>query len=62
MLRNGELTYVSLFSSAGVGCYGFLQEHFHCILTNELPEKKIKRSKAATNNFTTLKDTVSQFY
>ena len=27
------VTYISLFSSAGVGCYGFHTEGFHCILT-----------------------------
>ena len=29
-------TYVSLFSSAGVGCYGFKLNNFECIATNEL--------------------------
>lgn len=29
-------TYISLFSSAGVGCYGFMLEGFECIATNEL--------------------------
>ena len=28
-------TYVSLFSSAGIGCYGFKQAGFECIATNE---------------------------
>ncbi len=36
------LTYISLFSSAGVGCYGFKQQNFHCIATNEYLEKRIK--------------------
>lgn len=31
-----KYTYVSLFSSAGVGCYGFKMEDFECIATNEL--------------------------
>lgn len=35
-------TYVSLFSSAGVGCYGFKQEGFYCIATVELLEKRLK--------------------
>ena len=35
------LTYVSLFSSAGVGCYGFQQEGFKCIATAELIERRI---------------------
>lgn len=34
-------TYISLFSSAGVGCYGFQLEHFHCIATVELLEKRL---------------------
>ena len=38
----GLRTYVSLFSSAGVGCYGFKEEHFYCIATVELLEKRLK--------------------
>lgn len=38
----GLRTYVSLFSSAGVGCYGFMQENFHCIATVELLERRLK--------------------
>lgn len=34
-------TYISLFSSAGVGCYGFKQEEFECVATNELVERRI---------------------
>lgn len=34
-------TYISLFSSAGVGCYGFQLEHFHCIATVELLERRL---------------------
>jgi len=37
-----NLTYISLFSSAGVGCFGFKQQNFHCIATNEYLEKRIK--------------------
>lgn len=37
-----KLTYISLFSSAGVGCYGFKQQDFKCIATNEYLEKRIK--------------------
>ncbi|WP_341356359.1 DNA cytosine methyltransferase [Mycoplasma feriruminatoris] len=33
--------YISLFSSAGVGCYGFKLEDFECIATNELLEKRL---------------------
>ena len=29
-------TYVSLFSSAGVGCFGFKQNGYECIATCEL--------------------------
>ncbi|SHM83054.1 DNA cytosine methyltransferase [Polaribacter sp. KT 15] len=36
------LTYISLFSSAGVGCYGFKQNGFECIATNELLPKRLK--------------------
>ena len=36
------LSYISLFSSAGVGCYGFKREGFNCIATNESLEKRLK--------------------
>jgi len=36
------LTYISLFSSAGVGCFGFSQNGFECIATNELLSKRLK--------------------
>ena len=36
------LTYISLFSSAGVGCFGFKQNDFECIATNELLPKRLK--------------------
>jgi len=38
-------TYISLFSSAGVGCYGFLQEDFSCIATVELIERRLEVQK-----------------
>lgn len=38
-------TYVSLFSSAGVGCYGFKLEGFECIATNELIERRLNVQK-----------------
>ena len=41
MLPNGTLTYISLFSSAGVGCYGFKQAGFECIATNEIIERRL---------------------
>lgn len=34
-------TYISLFSSAGVGCYGFKLNHFDCVATNELIERRL---------------------
>ena len=37
-----RLTYISLFSSAGVGCYGFKQNNFECIATNELLKDRIQ--------------------
>lgn len=39
---NKPLTYISLFSSAGVGCYGFKQNGFECIATNEILTKRLK--------------------
>lgn len=36
-----KLTYISLFSSAGVGCYGFKQENYNCIATVELIERRL---------------------
>jgi len=36
------LTYISLFSSAGVGCYGFKENGFECIATNEILTKRLK--------------------
>jgi DNA (cytosine-5)-methyltransferase 1 len=36
------LTYISLFSSAGVGCFGFKDNGFDCIATNELLPKRLK--------------------
>lgn len=38
-------TYISLFSSAGVGCYGFKMENFECIATNELLENRLEIQK-----------------
>lgn len=37
-----KMTYISLFSSAGIGCYGFKEEGFKCIATNEYLEKRLK--------------------
>ncbi len=38
-------TYISLFSSAGVGCYGFKLSGYECIATNELIERRINIQK-----------------
>lgn len=38
-------TYISLFSSAGVGCFGFKEENFECIATNEVVEKRLNIQK-----------------
>jgi len=35
------MTYISLFSSAGVGCYGFLKEGFDCVATVELISRRL---------------------
>lgn len=40
------LTYISLFSSAGVGCFGFKLEGFECLATNELIERRLAVQKA----------------
>lgn len=40
-----KYTYISLFSSAGIGCYGFKMENFECIATNELIERRLNIQK-----------------
>lgn len=42
MLKDKSLTYVTLFSSAGVGCRGFQMEGYHCIATNEIIERRMQ--------------------
>ena len=42
---NNKLTYISLFSSAGVGCYGFKLAGFECIATNELIPRRLEIQK-----------------
>ena len=42
---NNTLTYISLFSSAGVGCYGFKQEEFECVATNEIIGRRLEIQK-----------------
>ncbi len=46
MLKNKKLTYVTLFSSGGVGCFGFKMEGYHCVATNELISKRMDIQKA----------------
>lgn len=41
-----KLTYISLFSSAGVGCFGFKDSNFECIATSELIERRLDIQKA----------------
>ncbi|HFD5696895.1 TPA: hypothetical protein ACIN26_000357 [Streptococcus agalactiae] len=38
---NNTLTYISLFSSSRVGCYGFKQEGFECVATNEIIDRRL---------------------
>ena len=46
MIKKSEtLTYVSLFSCAGVGCYGFKKEGFECVATNELEPRRLEVQK-----------------
>lgn len=46
MLKDKKLTYLTLFSSAGVGCYGFKMEDFLCVATNEIKPKRMDVQKA----------------
>ena len=43
--NNKKMNYISLFSSAGVGCFGFNVENFDCIVTNELLERRLSVQK-----------------
>ena len=43
--KKNKKTYISLFSSAGVGCYGFKLNGFDCVATNELIERRLKVQK-----------------
>jgi len=40
-----KLTYISLFSSAGVGCYGFSKQDFDCIATVEIIKRRLDVQK-----------------
>ncbi len=41
-----KLTYISLFSSAGVGCYGFKKANYECVATCELLSSRMAIQKA----------------
>jgi len=45
-MSNSVKTYISLFSSAGIGCYGFKMTGFECIATNEIIERRLNIQKA----------------
>jgi DNA (cytosine-5)-methyltransferase 1 len=40
-----HLTYISLFSSAGIGCHGFSMESFDCIASVEIIERRLRIQK-----------------
>ncbi len=43
--KNTYLNYISFFSCAGVGCYGFKQEGFQCIASVEIEERRLQIQK-----------------
>ena len=45
MKNKKNYTYISLFSGAGIGCYGFKKEGFDCVSTVEILEKRLKFQK-----------------
>lgn len=53
-MTDKKLGYVSLFSSAGVGCYGFNLEGFDCIVTSELIPRRLEVQR--NNNVCSLED------
>ena len=44
-INDNKLTYVSLFSGAGIGCYGFKSEGYECIATIEMLGKRLQIQK-----------------
>ncbi len=40
-MKQKPLTYLSLFSGAGIGCYGFKLEGFDCVATVEIMKKRL---------------------
>ena len=49
MLKDKTMTYISLFSCAGVGCYGFKKAGFECIATNEIIERRLRNIIISAN-------------
>jgi len=45
MKKETRLNYISLFSGAGIGCFGFKLENFNCIATNEAIERRLNIQK-----------------
>lgn len=41
-MKQNLLTYISLFSGAGIGCYGFKQENFYCLASVEILDKRLQ--------------------
>lgn len=39
------LNYISLFSCAGIGCFGFKEQGFNCIATNKFVSKGLEIQK-----------------
>ena len=46
-----KLNYISLFSGAGIGCFGFKIQDFDCIATTEILEKRLRIQKANNKCF-----------
>ena len=38
-------TYISLFSSGGIGCFGFKKENFECVATVEIIKRRLNIQK-----------------
>jgi DNA (cytosine-5)-methyltransferase 1 len=49
MKSKDPLTYISLFSSAGIGCYGFSLENYSCVATVEFLKKELQSNDTITN-------------
>ena len=43
--QKNKFTYISLFSSAGVGCFGFKTAGYECIATNEIIPRRLEIQK-----------------